>query len=159
MVAGDGTKVMYNLAVSDVHSYYVLVGGHAILVHNRPDDGGWYGALQPAGAGNEINHIPAKWSLKGSGVSAYSGPAIRMDTADHRVLNSTGSSNAAKAWRWKQRALVRAGRMEEAMFMDINDIRGRFGTKYDDQIKEMLKSLKDNKAYQRYKAKFATPGC
>jgi hypothetical protein len=37
----------YDLTIDSVHTYYVVAGGTAVLVHNA--DGGWYGGLTPAG--------------------------------------------------------------------------------------------------------------
>nr|BFE98388.1 hypothetical protein GCM10020241_00640 [Streptoalloteichus tenebrarius] len=71
-----------------------------------------------------------------------------MDKSDHRAVSSTGSSQAAKSWRARQKKLVDDGRFDEAMRMDIDDIRARFGDKYDAHIEEMLDGLKRNKEYQ-----------
>ncbi|MEU0171671.1 polymorphic toxin-type HINT domain-containing protein [Streptomyces iakyrus] len=138
----------YNLTVDDLHTYYVLAGATPVLVHNCGGaNGGKYGDLQPAGAGNEINHIPANAS---SPLSKYSGPSIRMDYADHRAVYSTGSSLASKAWRMRQRELIDAGDFRGAMQMDVDDIRARFGNKYDGAIAEMWMSLSQNKALRKW---------
>jgi hypothetical protein len=115
-------------------------------------------ASRPQEDGFQINHIPSKYSLKGF-IIEYSGPAIRMEYADHRAVTSTGYSAAARKWQKTQAQLVASGKIEEAMQMDIDDIRQRFGTKYDAQIKEMLDSLPNNKAFQSYKAKFNGGSC
>jgi hypothetical protein len=47
-----------------------------------------------------------------------------------------------------QRELISEGQIDEAMQMDINDVRTRFGTKYDAAITEMIDSLPDNVQYQ-----------
>ncbi|MFI7101456.1 DUF6531 domain-containing protein [Streptomyces sp. NPDC050161] len=115
------------------------------------DKGGWYGALQPARAGNEINHVPAKSAYKhltDPRLTEHMGPAIRMDRADHREVMSTGSSREAKTWQAQQRSLIDQGRIDEAIKMDINDIRARFGSKYDQHIQDMVQSLPDNKGFQ-----------
>jgi hypothetical protein len=151
---------VFNLTVSVNHAYYVTAGSTPVLVHNAGPaggtDGGWYGQLQPAGSGYEINHIPAKSSYGGL-MSEYSGPAIRMEYADHRALYSTGSSREAKAWQAMQRDLVATGKIDQAMAMDVQDIRSRFGGKYDAAIKEMYDSLPNNKSYAAYKVRFS--GC
>jgi RHS repeat-associated protein len=125
--------------------------------------GGWYGKLQPANwdvphplaANNyEINHIPAKDTYLKLGLATDlkepTGPAIRMDYDDHRKLISTGSGAASDAWRRKQEALIRQGKFDVAMKMDIGVIRKRHGTKYDAAIKEMVDSLPHNKKFQQY---------
>jgi hypothetical protein len=71
-----------------------------------------------------------------------------MDAADHALLYTTGSSYESQAWRSWQQSLISQGRIDEAMQMDINDVRARFGTKYDSAITEMINSLPDNPQYQ-----------
>jgi hypothetical protein len=77
-----------------------------------------------------------------------------MEYAGHRTVTSTGSSATARKWQRTQAQLVASGRIEEAMQMDIDDIRRQFGTKYDTHIKEMLDSLPNNRAFQAYQASF-----
>ncbi|GGZ37625.1 hypothetical protein GCM10010387_34760 [Streptomyces inusitatus] len=138
----------HDLTISGVHAYYVLAGATPVLVHNCSSaNGGKYGNLQPAGAGNEINHIPANSS---SPLSKYSGPSIRMDYADHRAVYSTGSSLESQAWRMRQKELIDGGDFRGAMQMDVDDIRSRFGNKYDEAITEMWMSLSQNKALRKW---------
>ncbi len=61
-----------------------------------------------------------------------------MTTRDHRRTASWGSSREAKAFRARQKKLIEQGRFREAQRMDIDDIRSKFGTKYDDAIDEMI---------------------
>ncbi|MGP3634421.1 golvesin C-terminal-like domain-containing protein [Streptomyces sp. 24-1644] len=158
---------VYNLTVDGVHDYYVLAGGLDLLVHNgcgpggqdrapagHQYQGGEYKNLKdpssPPGKprnvpGTEINHIPPDSVTD----FAYGdGPAIQMDYLDHRAVYSTGSARAAKAWRAWQKELIGSGRIDEAVQMDINDIRQRFGTKYDSAIRQMVDGLANNPAYQ-----------
>lgn len=142
------SATVHNLTITNTHTYYVLAGATPVLVHNcGTTNGGKYGDLQPAGAGNEINHIPANAS---SPLSKYSGPSIRMDYADHRAVYSTGSSLASKAWRMRQKELIDAGDFRSAIQMDVDDIRARFGNKYDEAITEMWMSLSQNKALRKW---------
>ncbi|SDJ72408.1 intein N-terminal splicing region/RHS repeat-associated core domain-containing protein [Actinopolyspora mzabensis] len=141
---------VHNLTINDTHTYYVDLNGHdETLVHNVKcgANGGWHGALQPAGDGKEINHIPAKTA---SPLKNHSGPAIRMDIDDHRALYSTGGSLPSQAWHMRQKELIDAGDFRGAMQMDVDDIRARFGSKYDEAIREMWVSLSSNKALRRW---------
>ncbi|MEU7179280.1 MULTISPECIES: polymorphic toxin-type HINT domain-containing protein [Streptomyces] len=142
---------VHNLTVESTHTFYATTGGgQSLLTHNCGDkNGGKYGDLQPAGSGNEINHIPAKAA---SPLSEYSGPSIRMARADHRALYSTGSYRASQAWRMRQKDLIDRGDFRGAMQMDVNDIRSRFGNKYDGAIVEMWMSLSRNKALKKLAA-------
>ncbi|MFE3267107.1 polymorphic toxin-type HINT domain-containing protein [Streptomyces sp. NPDC059215] len=145
----------HDLTVNVAHTYYVLAGTTPVLVHNcGSSNGGKYGDLQPAGPGKEINHIPANSS---SPLSMYSGPSIRMDYADHRAVYSTGSSLASQAWRMRQKELIDAGDFRGAMQMDVDDIRDRFGDKYDEAITEMWMSLSRNKALRKWAANRQNP--
>ncbi|WP_344383689.1 RHS repeat-associated core domain-containing protein, partial [Streptomyces thermolineatus] len=125
--------------------------------------GGWYGKLQPAnwtdGSDNtayEINHLPAKDAYINLGLDPdlkmSTGPAIRMEYKDHRDFISTGSGLESQAWRATQRDLIKQGKFDEAMKMDIDEIRKEYGTKYDAAIKEMVDSLPHNRKFQKYLA-------
>jgi hypothetical protein len=73
-----------------------------------------------------------------------------MDYADHRAVYSTGSSLESKAWRMRQKELIDGGDFRGAMQMDVDDIRSRFGNKYDEAITEMWMSLSQNKALREW---------
>jgi RHS repeat-associated protein len=125
--------------------------------------GGWYGKLQPAnwtdGSDNtsyEINHVPAKATYLNLGLPTdlkeSTGPSMRMEYDDHRNFISTGSGRASDLWRAKQTDLIKQGKFDEAMKMDIDEIRRVHGTKYDAAIKEMVDSLPNNRKFQKYLA-------
>lgn len=98
--------------------------------------GGSYGELYREGEGDkyEIHHMPAD-SI--SHLERNEGPAIRMDKADHRETASCGNSREAREYRAEQKNLVEQGKFREAMQMDIDDIRDKFGDKYDTGIGQM----------------------
>ncbi|MFK0191854.1 DUF6531 domain-containing protein [Kitasatospora sp. NPDC090308] len=124
--------------------------------------GGWYGKLTPANWTDgsdttryEVNHIPAKATYLGLGtpdLKESTGPAIRMEYDDHRDFISTGSSAASEQWRATQKSLIQQGKFDEAMKMDIDEIRRVHGTKYDAAIKDMVDSLPGNRKFQKYLA-------
>ena len=102
--------------------------------------------------GGEIHHMPAKdvyaASWPGPGQPPFNdqtGPAIWLEEADHEKTKSYGSSKAAEAYRQEQAALVAQGKICEAIYMDINDIRSIAGAKYEEGIKEMLKYVETQK--------------
>jgi hypothetical protein len=149
----------------DLGTYYVVVGSKPVVVlfgdnPNGPNcappghvyRGGIYKNLKDPGTkknvpGTEINHIPSKQSTLPVGIRPNDGSAIQMDYQDHRDVTSTGSSIASQVWQKKQKDLVAAGRIDEAIQMDINDIRVRFGTKYNRAIAEMIAGLATNSRY------------
>ncbi|WP_150526567.1 DUF637 domain-containing protein [Roseibium sediminis] len=97
----------------------------------------------PVGDNLDSHHCPAKACYKDAPISSEDGPAIKMDPADHRLTSSRGSSAEAKAYRAEQKRLLDQGKLEEAIQMDIDDIRrieneiGQPG-KYDGAIEEMV---------------------
>lgn len=99
-------------------------------------NGGAYKDLFRAGQGDryEIHHMPADSS---SHLETNDGPAIKMDKGDHRQTASCGNSKEARAYREEQRSLIEQGKFREALQMDIDDIRDKFGNKYDGAINEM----------------------
>jgi len=61
-----------------------------------------------------------------------------MAVADHRLTTTCGSSAAASTWRATQRTHILNGRFSAAMEMDVVDIQGLFGSRYDVGITSML---------------------
>jgi len=99
--------------------------------------GGKYSKIKPGGLSRsqEAHHMPADCS---SPVKTASGPAIQMDKADHRMTASCDTNNPAHIA--LQKSLASKGRagMLAAMMMDIKDIRGKFGNKYDSSLAQMM---------------------
>lgn len=81
----------------------------------------------------EVNHMPPDSVTE---LRRDDGPAIKMDIKDHRQTASCGSSKEAKEYREKQKELIDQGKFREAFQMDVDDIREKFGDKYDDAIAE-----------------------
>jgi filamentous hemagglutinin len=92
---------------------------------------------KPVNDGLDSHHCPAKNCYASAPISTLDGPAIKMDPADHQKTASYGSSPEAKAYRAKQQELLQQGRLQEAIDMDVRDIRAKFGDKYDSAIKQM----------------------
>ena len=87
-----------------------------------------------------MHHAPA------NSVSPYSkgeGPGIRMETQDHMDTASWGRAKKAEQYRQKQKELIDQGKFMEAQQMDLDDVRGKFGDKYDDAIQQMLDYTKE----------------
>ena len=99
--------------------------------------GGSYKELKKVSDSNkqEVHHMPAK---SASFLNETDGPAIIMDSEDHKKTASYGPSLAAKLYREKQKELIIQGKFDDAVKMDIDDIRSKFGSKYDDAIAQML---------------------
>jgi hypothetical protein len=109
--------------------------------------GGYYRAVRKANRGGEVNHIPAYKSYEGIvPLNRDKGIAIWMTEADHRKTATWGSHSSAQKFRAEQRNLINKGQFEQALLMDIKDIRSQFGSKYN---KGMLQALKHYKTKVR----------
>jgi RHS repeat-associated protein len=122
--------------------------------------GGSYYRVRKTNTGGEVNHIPAHASYKKipNAPSHSAGPTTWMTYKDHRQTASCGSSRAAKNFRRQQRQLINSGNWAGAIGMDIDDIRGKFGKKYDKGLREMIdyaksKNLITPSQQRRLKAK------
>lgn len=98
--------------------------------------GGAYGKMKAYGG--HRHHCPAKNNLELANVSVYNGPAIRMIVADHKKTASYGNNPGAPTHRNKQKALIKAGKFDEAMQLDVDDLRDNFGNKYNKAKKQMI---------------------
>ena len=126
--------VMYNLTVERAHTFFV--GSGEWLVHNCYA-GGRFGNLG-APPGIQRHHMPAD---SVSPLSTANGPAIQMEMADHMATASWGRSTMAQQYRARQKLLIDQGRFDDAIEMDIDDVRSKFGSKYDEAILQMIDSL------------------
>lgn len=93
----------------------------------------------PSIEGTERHHIPAD---SATDFKYRDGPCIRMDYADHRETASWGNSKEAQEHRKEQRELVNEGKIDEAVQMDVEDVQGKFGDKYDGAIAELEEYIK-----------------
>lgn len=93
---------------------------------------------------SEVHHIPA---ASVSPLPRDDGPSIIMTRDDHRETASWGRSRDATAYRDEQRELIDAGRGDVAIQMDIDDIRGKFGDRYDDGIRQMLDYVDETRPF------------
>lgn len=100
-------------------------------------NGGAYSDVKKNANGetHEVHHMPADSASK---LDRNDGPAIKMEKVDHKKTASCGNSREAREYRQRQRELIDKGEFRKALQMDIDDIREKFGSKYDDAISEML---------------------
>ncbi|WP_371261148.1 hemagglutinin repeat-containing protein [Pseudomonas sp. Q12-87] len=97
---------------------------------------------KPVNDNLDSHHCPARSCYTDAPISSVDGPAIKMDPNDHKFTASNGNSDAAKAYRAQQEELLKQGKLHEAIKMDVDDIRSKFGDKYDAAIEQMLKYSK-----------------
>ncbi|MGI5171133.1 polymorphic toxin-type HINT domain-containing protein [Spirillospora sp. CA-253888] len=140
---------VHNLSIDEFHTYHVAAGDADVLVHNvvagpcavtgGPYRGAQHKDLLAKKNVTERNHMPASQAItKVFGIPEGQGLAIQMDKLDHHATESWGSGYAGKLHRHHQMFLLRNGRLDEAIQMDIDNIRNLFGSKYDAAINEML---------------------
>lgn len=87
------------------------------------------------GGMTQSHHTPAQ---SVSYLPAGAGPAIQMDPADHAQTLSYGNSLASATYRSAQSGLISSGNFMGAIAMDVADVKGHFGSKYDSGIAQML---------------------
>lgn len=107
-------------------------------VAEKEVNGGSYSDVKKNSNGetHEVHHMPADSASK---LERSEGPAIKMEKDDHRQTSSCGSSREAREYQVAQKELIDSGKFREALQMDIDDIRDKFGSKYDEAISEMQK--------------------
>ena len=117
---------------------------------NNPVTGGRYDYVKYCTDGSvyDVHHIIRAEALKATGLLSYNtAPCIRMLKKDHKRTKSHGHMNNSKVYRNRQIELIQQGRIKEVFLEEINTIRSLFGSRYDREIKEMLKfanKLEDN---------------
>jgi len=132
---GDGYVVATRFLIDAVLGEFKSIGMKAVtrtvaVVKKDPADvlgGPHKDTSKPVNDGLDSHHCPAQKCYKGAPISSRDGPAIKMDPEDHKNTASFGRSEEAKAYRDKQQALLEEGRLMDAIQMDINDIRSKFG--------------------------------
>jgi hypothetical protein len=88
--------------------------------------------------GYESHHMPAD-SI--SPLPTNQGSSIAMEINDHRATASWGSSREARAYRQQQSSLIEKVDFRAAQQMDIRDVQDKFGSKYNDAIRQMLEYM------------------
>ncbi|MBF0235971.1 MAG: hypothetical protein HQK65_23495 [Desulfamplus sp.] len=82
-----------------------------------------------------------------NGLTPYAGPAIRMLKEDHRDTVSANPSLEGMAHKGRQQALINQGKFLAAQQLGIDDIRKKFGDKYDKAIAQMVAYTKNALGY------------
>lgn len=82
-----------------------------------------------------------------------------MDKLDRQLTASWRRRKSASQWRSVQESLIQRGLFGKAMEMDIRDIQRKFGSTYNDAMREMIQSankeaLITNKEAKRLKNKY-----
>ncbi len=124
---------VFNFEVEEFSSYFV---GHLkAWVHNAC--GGAHSDVKGTGRGHS-HHTPADAI---SPLPSGLGPAVFMSAKDHQRTASYGGKKSAQEYRERQRKIIEQGDFRGAVQMDIDDIRSKFGNKYDKGIEKMLQHL------------------
>lgn len=108
----------------------------------NPVTGGRYDYVKYCtdGSVHDVHHIISAEALKATGLLSYNtAPCIRMLKSDHKKTKSHGHYKSSADYRKKQIELINRGRIKDVIMEEINNIRSLFGSKYDKEIREMLK--------------------
>lgn len=131
-------KIVFSGSASDGGQHVKLKSGSTVRYNFA---GGKYGSLKAYDG--QRHHMPSTYALGAtSKVSTYSGPCIRMITAEHRKTASYGGSTSAKSFRNKEKKLVKQGKFLAAQKLGTSDIRKKFGIKYNVAINQMVSYTK-----------------
>ncbi|WP_424410582.1 PAAR domain-containing protein [Pasteurella sp. PK-2025] len=84
------------------------------------------------------HHMPSQ----SAGNKGTNGGALTMETNDHKQTASFDNIAGSKDYRNKQKGLIANGKFQEAFQMDVDDIRRKFGDKYDDGIEQLTQWYK-----------------
>lgn len=121
----------------DLHRTSEYNADRRIDISEKEVTGGSYADVKKNSNGetHEVHHIPAD---SASSLDRNDGPAIRMDKEDHRQTASCGNSREAREYRAVQKDLIEKGNFRDAVQMDVNDLKDKFGSKYDGPISQMM---------------------
>lgn len=95
-------------------------------------EGGRYSRIDPLDG--HRHHMP---SVAASPLSRGKGPCITMLISDHKFTASYGNTPISREFAAKERQLIKNGSFLAAQNMGINDIRTKFGKKYNKAIRQM----------------------
>lgn len=134
----NGELLPNNEYTKEKHTYKTNSNGDVFSKDGAiPKLGGSYEDVKIPGEGlkKEVHHMPSNDSTE---LCFGDGPTIKMDIADHRKTASCGNSMEARNYREMQRKFIEKNEFRKALQMDIDDIKEKFGDKYDEAISEML---------------------
>ena len=112
------------------------------VLDKKPVIGGRYDYVKYCTDGSiyDVHHIISAEALKATGLLSYNtAPCIRMLKIDHKKTKSHGRCKLSANYRTNQIKLIKQGRIKDVIIEEINTIRSLFGSRYDREIKEMLK--------------------
>jgi hypothetical protein len=100
-----------------------------------------YAALG-SGHGYEAHHVYG-WASYSEvlGITRGEGPSIRMIGPDHKETASYIKTTASIEYRKHQSSFLSGGDYQSAWMMDVSDIRGKFGNKYDQHLAQAERQL------------------
>lgn len=132
-IDGNNKRELSDTAKEKYDSFIGSNSSRREKIESNQEKGGAFKDLENL-EGTERHHMP---SCEASNLSRDVGPAIIIDKQDHMKTASWGRSREAQEYRNKQKELIDEGKFKEAQQMDIDDIRSKFGNKYDAAISQM----------------------
>ncbi len=94
----------------------------------------------------EGNHTPTMQSFEIAGfkISYNKGSAFQMLYEEHQKFISSGNSKIAQAFRNKEAGLLKQGKFMEAFELTVEQVRAKYGNKYDDAIGQAREYYQNN---------------
>jgi hypothetical protein len=116
--------------------------------------GGSHSSVKKANKGTkqESHHLIAQDACKGI-LSSDKGPAIAMTPEDHQQTASWGRRKGAVAFRQQQKQLLLQGCPDQALKKGIDDVRAKFGSKYEPGIQQAQEYWQQQNLSQQLKNK------
>ena len=97
----------------------------------------------------ECHHLIPRDCLARVGLNPDLGPSIQMSNVDHALTASWGGGRAAKRWRARVDALLAPGDFDGATELAVDEIRGKFGDRYQSALDEAKTWYREWRAMDR----------
>ena len=150
IIAEDGFVTLYNKSGQPYPYYFAdFTEEEKAELDKNPVIGGRYDYVKYCNAKSknrdkkseyEVHHIISAEAIRKTGFLNFNtAPCIRILKDDHKMTRSYGSDADSKKYREYQIELLKQGKIREVIKTEIYNIRLKFGSKYDDELREMLR--------------------
>ncbi|MEE3422934.1 MAG: hypothetical protein VZR11_09575 [Succinimonas sp.] len=153
IIAEDGFVTLYNKSGQPYPYYFAdFTEEEKAELDKNPVIGGRYDYVKYCNAKSknrdkkseyDVHHIISAEAIRKTGFLNFNtGPCIRILKSDHKFTKSYGPSKDAKYYRNHQIKLIKQGKIRELVIEEVQYIRLRFGSKYNNELSEMLRYVK-----------------
>lgn len=146
IIAEDGFVTLYTKSGRPYpHFFDDLNEKERAKLDEKPVTGGSYDYVKYCADSSvyDVHHIISVEAIKATGFLNFNkAPCIRILRLVHKLTGSYGRYAVSCNYRKKQIELIKQGKIRELIQEEVNFIRSRFGSKYDNELGEMLKYVK-----------------